>query len=60
MVSFRSRSASYAGHDFPDFAQEFLSRNPDYCAQYAAASDLAATEKFARTWGLHFPAGPGS
>jgi hypothetical protein len=56
MVSSHDRSQRFAAHDFPDFAQEFLSRNPDYCAQHAAASDNTATEKLARTWGLHFPA----
>lgn len=64
--SWRSPSAAelYADHDFADFAQEFLRRDPNYQADHAAtqlriAADptLAANEQegFARRWGLSFP-----
>lgn len=53
---------SYSGHDFPDFAQEFLRRNPDFRAQVerfgAVANDRsadAAHAERAHAWGLNFP-----
>ena len=58
MVRPRDRSAPYARHDFPDFAQEFLRRNPDYRAQQAQDLRGSDTEQLARTWGLHFPVRP--
>lgn len=54
----------YADHDLADFAQEFLSRNPDYQSDYAdterqiaARPDSVDTEMegLARRWGLSFP-----
>ena len=58
MVRPRDRSAKYARHDFPDFAQEFLRRNTEYRAVHAAAALGIDTAKLARTWGLHFPFRP--
>ncbi|MFL0671905.1 MAG: transcriptional regulator domain-containing protein [Erythrobacter sp.] len=55
MVRPRDRSAHYARHDFPDFAQEFLRRNTAYRAQHAEALRSGDAGQLARTWGLHFP-----
>lgn len=55
MVRPRDRSAHYARHDFPDFAQEFLRRNTTYRAQHALARRGGDAGQLARTWGLHFP-----
>jgi len=55
MVSPRDRSAHYARHDFPDFAQEFLRRNATYRVQYALARRGDDAGQLARTWGLNFP-----
>ncbi|MBF9151693.1 hypothetical protein I2488_11825 [Novosphingobium sp. 1Y9A] len=57
----------YANHDFADFAQEFLRRNPDYRADYAAtlarmaarpSAALEEQEGLSRRWGLSFPQQP--
>lgn len=56
-----------ASLDYADFAQEFLRRNPQYCAEYhdlvrrAVGEDLdrqAEMEVLARRWGLRFPMRP--
>jgi hypothetical protein len=65
------RSASttehYADHDYADFAQEFLRRNPDYQRDYADMESLIAQgqsvepiemEGLAGRWGLRFPLKP--
>ncbi|WP_425057343.1 transcriptional regulator domain-containing protein [Sphingomonas oligoaromativorans] len=51
----------YANHDFADFAQEFLRRNPDYQAEYRQADEMPPTddepnrrEAIANKWGLSF------
>ncbi|SNT09399.1 transcriptional regulator domain-containing protein [Sphingopyxis indica] len=46
--------------DFPDFAQEFLRRNLEYCRDYKNVmsdpeGDPKAQEVMARRWGLCFP-----
>lgn len=60
----RSTAADFASHDYADFAQEFLRRNEDYGADYAATERRIATrpgiakserEGLARRWGLSFP-----
>lgn len=57
-------SKQYASHDFLDFAQEFLRRNADYCADHQATlerievdpdSRLNEMEGLAGRWGLRFP-----
>jgi Family of unknown function (DUF6499) len=64
--SWRSPNAAerYALHDYADFAQEFLQRNPDYLRDHAEtqiriAEDPASTqmegEGLAGRWGLSFP-----
>jgi hypothetical protein len=54
----------YENHDYADFAQEFLRRNPDYRRDFsrteqrvALAPELAVKERegLARRWGLSFP-----
>jgi hypothetical protein len=58
-------TGSYSSHDFPDFAQEFLRRNPDYRAQVRRfgivakdrSADTAQLER-AHAWGLNFPVRP--
>lgn len=61
-------AAEFAELDYADFAQEFLRRNPQYCAEYhdlvrrIAVEDLherAEMEVLARRWGLRFPLRPG-
>lgn len=49
----------YANHDFADFAQEFLRRNPDYRSDYAAGKlppeapqDPSSHDAVADKWGL--------
>jgi len=48
----------YGNHDFADFAQEFLRRNPAYCQTVsslpgqARSSEGEAQQWLARTWGL--------
>lgn len=58
----------FANHDYADFAQEFLRRNPNYCREYHALMRRIAAgriegppalEAFARSWGLSFPLHPG-
>lgn len=51
----------YANHDFADFAQEFLRRNPDYQADYKVVEKPPATadgaeirDAIANKWGLVF------
>lgn len=64
--SWRSPSTAdqYRDHDFADFAQEFLNRNPDFQRDHAETQSRAAaqpaiaeTEKegLAGRWGLSFP-----
>ena len=57
----------YAAHDFPQFAQELLCRNPDYQDQYQAIIQVEASdpdhqqqelEGLARQWGMTFPLQP--
>lgn len=57
-----SDRTNYGAHDFADFAQEFLRRNPDYRAQYARLDEAASLTPgsstctgMARSWGLEFP-----
>lgn len=63
------RSASTAQKlmslDRPQFAAEFLRRNPDYIKDYRTTQDQIASgslahdvgmERLARRWGLSFPA----
>ena len=54
----------YARHDYADFAQEFLTRNKDYCREYnetlarIGEHDVDAQEEMevlARRWGMIFP-----
>ena len=56
--------AYYANHDFPDFAQEFLRRNPCYRAEFKASQANPKMkginyrrnmEVLARRWGMIFP-----
>jgi hypothetical protein len=65
-TSWRSDASAtrYANHDYADFAQEFLRRNPDYRRDFAATKDrmadnpaaaLAEQEGLAGRWGLSFP-----
>jgi hypothetical protein len=65
-TSWRSEANAqrYADHDYADFAQEFLRRNPDYQRDYAdtfariASQPLGAEaekEGLAGRWGLRFP-----
>ncbi len=62
------RSADYAeqfeAHDYADFAQEFLRRNPDYTSDFERTEERVAEdplhaqeerEGLARRWGLSFP-----
>ena len=43
----------YRGYERPDFAQEFLRRNPAYIANYKrAGSDVAILKEVAARWGL--------
>ena len=62
------RSADYAEqfeiHDYADFAQEFLRRNPDYIRDFEQTEERARAnpakaqderEGLARRWGLSFP-----
>lgn len=45
--------AQFEGFERPDFAQEFLRRNPDYIRQYAeAGSNAANLRSLANRWGL--------
>ena len=45
--------AQFEGFERPDFAQEFLRRNPSYIRQYEAAkSDKAKLQLVAKRWGL--------
>jgi hypothetical protein len=57
-------AAHYAHHDYADFAQEFLRRNPDYRSDFASTKDRIAEnsaaasaeeEGLAGRWGLSFP-----
>jgi hypothetical protein len=57
-----STDTSTSGFDFPDFAQEFLRRNPDYQLQYkenvqtgSQGIDQLTQKEMARQWGLEFP-----
>lgn len=46
----------FAGYERPDFAQEFLRRNPQYIAEVeSAGSDETALKEVAARWGLTFP-----
>lgn len=65
-MSWRSPSAAekYRDHDYADFAQEFLNRNPDYRRDHAEtrgrivenpASAQTEEEGLAGRWGLSFP-----
>lgn len=65
-ISWRSEPTAdqYRHHDYADFAQEFLQRNPGYrrdhaetCERIAAHPDSAFAEKegLAGRWGLSFP-----
>lgn len=65
-ASWRSPSTAdrYRDHDYADFAQEFLQRNPDYVADYEKteartkadpANRIAEREGLAGRWGLCFP-----
>jgi hypothetical protein len=54
----------YADHDYADFAQEFLRRNPDYQRDYGDTYARIANnpksadnekEGLAGRWGLRFP-----
>jgi len=52
---------NFADHDFADFAQEFLRRNPDYQEDYQAADkappspdEPAVRDAVALKWGLVF------
>jgi hypothetical protein len=69
-VSWRSSATAdqYRDHDYADFAQEFLQRNPDYRRDHANTKDriarnpataLAEGEGLAGRWGLSFPHFPG-
>lgn len=49
-------------HDYADFAQEFLRRNPDYRLQYRQLGEAAVMalgtsgyREMAHHWGLEFP-----
>ena len=64
--SWRSPSTAdqYRNHDYADFAQEFLNRNPDYQRDHAESQGRAAAhrevadteqEGLAGRWGLSFP-----
>ena len=59
--SVNAAAVDFAGHDFADFAQEFLRRNQGYREDYArimmtpATSAPLAWEGLARQWGLCFP-----
>jgi len=62
MTRSSDRIKHYSRHDFPDFAQEFLRRNPEYRKQFQSLSPSAeagsssiASDRVARAWGLHFP-----
>jgi hypothetical protein len=68
-LSWRSMATAdhYRDHDYADFAQEFLIRNPDYKADYASTQTRIAQapetthneqEGLARRWGLSFPTDP--
>lgn len=61
--NWRSPTAAdeYANHDFADFAQEFLRRNPDYQADYKGISETTSStdepgqrEAISNKWGLLF------
>lgn len=65
-VSWRSPAAAdqYGDHDYADFAQEFLQRNPAYRRDHAETQDKVAEdpacapteeEGLAGRWGLSFP-----
>jgi len=65
-ISWRSPTAAdqYRDHDYADFAQEFLQRNPAYRQDHAETKDriaqdpaIAQTEEegLAGRWGLSFP-----
>jgi Family of unknown function (DUF6499) len=54
----------YAEHDYADFAQEFLQRNPDYRSDFTDTQERIAIspktkqteeEGLAGRWGLRFP-----
>lgn len=56
----------YRHHDYADFAQEFLNRNPEYRRDHAETMSRMALspetmwqeqEGLARRWGLSFPLG---
>lgn len=64
--SWRSSSTAdqYRHHDYADFAQEFLQRNPDYRQDFAETAariadhpriERAEKEGLAGRWGLSFP-----
>ncbi|MGB5078483.1 transcriptional regulator domain-containing protein [Sphingobium xenophagum] len=64
--SWRSPSTAdqYRHHDYADFAQEYLQRNPDYRSDYAETEarvaarpdvELIEREGLAGRWGLCFP-----
>jgi Family of unknown function (DUF6499) len=68
-VSWRSHKTAdqYRDHDYADFAQEFLQRNPDYRRDHAETKDRIAQnpatapaegEGLAGRWGLSFPHAP--
>lgn len=51
----------FANHDFADFAQEFLRRNPDYQAEYSQVDQSPSKsdepnrrDAIANKWGLSF------
>lgn len=52
--------------DFPDYAQEFLRRNPEYCTQFSKMQSKgmgegplsSAQQRMAKPWGLVFPVRP--
>ncbi len=57
-----STDTSTRRFDFPDFAQEFLRRNPDYQLQYkenmqacSQGTDRLGQLAMAHHWGLEFP-----
>jgi hypothetical protein len=68
-VSWRSHKTAdqYRDHDYADFAQEFLQRNPDYRRDHTETKDQivldpaaspAEEEGLAGRWGLSFPTAP--